>query len=376
MGMIGGSLNGFIGAVHRMAAALDQEIELVCGCFSEDAKRSEETGLHLGLDTSRIYHSYASMIEGESNLPNDVRMDFISIVTPNHLHYSPAMMALDKGFHVLCEKPMAFSAEEALKLQAKVQSTALLFGLTHTYMGYPMVKEAKSLIQSGRIGAIRKVYATYLQGWLTEPLEKEGQKQASWRTDPAKAGISCCVADIGSHAFNMTEYMTGLKIKALAADVNIFVKGRLLDDDASILIQLEEGAKGCISVSQIACGEENELSIKIYGEKGGIEWLQSEPNTLIVKNPDGSKEIRKTGAGNAYLSAAARQHARLPGGHPEGYIEALANIYVGFAKAIQNIENAPNKDSNFPSVSDGVRTMQFIEATIESGKNKSQWISI
>jgi predicted dehydrogenase len=376
MGMIGGSLNGFIGGVHRMAAALDQEIELVCGCFSENELRSKETGQRLGLNEERIYTSYALMLEKESQLPKEDRLDFITVVTPNYLHYAPAQLALEKGFHVLCEKPMTFSVKEAVHLYEQIKQSGLLFGLTHNYIGYPMVKEARSLIQAGRIGKVRKVFTNYLQGWLSQSIESEGQKQASWRTDPSKAGLSCCVGDIGTHAFHLTEWITGLMVNELAADVSTFVANRLLDDDASILIRFENGAKGCLSASQIACGEENELSIKIYGDLGGIEWLQSDPNTLIVKNADGSKEIRKTGAGNTYLSQDARNNTRLPGGHPEGYIESLANIYRDFAKEIYDFKNGIKNQSNIPGVADGVRGMQFIESALFSGKNNAQWVKI
>jgi len=374
MGMVGGSREGFIGAVHRMAAALDGTIELVCGSFSSNPTKSKETGAFLHLDESRVYTSFEEMILKEKQLPEDVRMDFISIVTPNALHFAPAKLALENGFHVLCEKPMTFSVEESIELQTVVQKTKKLFGLTHNYTGYPMVKEAREIIRSGKLGKIRKVIAEYPQGWLSARIEGEGQKQAGWRTDPKQAGISCCVGDIGTHAENLTEYITGLKIIELSADITTFVEGRLLEDDANILVRFDNGAKGIIIATQIAAGEENELKIRVYGEKGGIEWLQSNPNTLVLKSTEEPTKLLRTG--NAYLSEHAKVHTRLPSGHPEGYIEAFANIYRNFAMAVAAYpEQLIVKDAlyDFPDVSDGVRGMRFIEAVIESGKKNGEW---
>ena len=314
------------------------------------------------------------MILKEKQLPEDVRMDFISIVTPNALHFAPAKLALENGFHVLCEKPMTFSVEESIELQTVVQKTKKLFGLTHNYTGYPMVKEAREIIRSGKLGKIRKVIAEYPQGWLSARIEGEGQKQAGWRTDPKQAGISCCVGDIGTHAENLTEYITGLKIIELSADITTFVEGRLLEDDANILVRFDNGAKGIIIATQIAAGEENELKIRVYGEKGGIEWLQSNPNTLVLKSTEEPTKLLRTG--NAYLSEHAKVHTRLPSGHPEGYIEAFANIYRNFAMAVAAYpEQLIVKDAlyDFPDVSDGVRGMRFIEAVIESGKKNGEW---
>jgi predicted dehydrogenase len=378
MGMIGGSSDAFIGNVHRMAAALDGQIELVCGAFSSNAAKSKETGEVLYLDSSRVYGSFDEMITKEKNLPADIRMDFVSVVTPNHLHFLPSKLALENGFHVLCEKPLAFSSKESEQLEQVVKKTGLVFGVTHNYTGYPMVKEARALVQTGKIGKIRKVMVEYPQGWLSERIEAEGQKQAGWRTDPKQAGISCCVGDIGTHAENLAEYITSLKITSLSADVSTFVEGRLLDDDATILVRFNNGAKGVIAPSQISSGEENELKIKVYGEKGGLEWLQSDPNNLILKNSDGPKSIIKTGAGKSYLSEHALVHTRLPGGHPEGYIEAMANIYRNFAFAVDAYQNKTKLNSlyDFPDVADGVRGMKFIEAVIESGKNNSKWITL
>lgn len=375
MGMIGGSLDAFIGSVHRMAAALDGTIELVCGAFSSNAGRSSETGIALNLPEGRIYASFEEMITKEAQLPAEIRMQFVSIVTPNHLHAGPATLALQNGFHVLCEKPLAFSFREAERLGELVKDTGLLFGVTHTYTGYPMVKEAKDIAASGKLGTIRKIIVEYPQGWLSEPIESGGQKQASWRTDPSKAGISCCVGDIGTHAENLAEYITGLKIVELSADVSSVVAGRKLDDDATVLLRFDTGAKGVLIASQIANGEENELKIRIYGEYGGLEWLQSEPNTLLVKQNDQPVQLRRAGANHSYLSEHARLHCRIPAGHPEGYIEAMANLYRNFAASIHACANKEpsNPLLDYPTIEDGIRGMKFIETVISSGKENATW---
>lgn len=377
MGMIGGSLDAFIGGVHRIAAVMDGNIELVCGAFSGNSFKSKETGASLKLDESRVYNSFEEMIQNESTLPSSVRMDFVSIVTPNNLHFLPAKLALENGFNVLCEKPMTFSVAQAKELEKLVKATGLIFGLTHNYTGYPMVKEARELVRSGKIGKVRKIIAEYPQGWLSSRIENSGQKQALWRTDPAQAGISSCVGDIGTHAENLAEYISGLKILELSADIHTFVEGRQLEDDVSILLRFEKGAKGIIFASQIAAGEENELKIRIYGEKGGIEWLQSEPNTLILKLSNQPKQILKAGLNNTYLSKHALTHTRLPGGHPEGYIESFANIYRNFSLAIDRKLNGEKQDEmyDFPTAEDGLRGMRFIEAVIESGKNNARWMA-
>jgi len=375
MGMIGGSQDGFIGSVHRMAAALDGNIELVCGAFSSDPSRSFETGKALHLSENRIYGSFEEMIVKETKLPMEERMQFVSIVTPNFLHAKPATLALQYGFHVLCEKPLAFSLAEAEELCIQAKKSGLLFGVTHNYTGYPMIKEAKHLISNGALGHIRKVLVEYPQGWLASSIESDGQKQASWRTNPKQAGISCCVGDIGTHAENLAEYITGLKITELSADVSTFVEGRQLDDDAAVLIRFENGAKGVLIASQIANGEENELKIRVYGEHGGVEWLQSEPNSLIVKQNDQPKQIRRAGANHSYLSEAARMHCRLPAGHPEGYIESMANLYRNFADAVQQFSKGlpANPLLDFPTIEDGIRGMKFIETVITSGKENAAW---
>ncbi len=376
--MAGGSQEGFIGAVHRMAAALDGQIELVCGAFSSNASRSLLTGQSLYLEEDRIYKSFEQMIVEEGKRPEGDRMDFLSIVTPNHLHFLPSKLAMENGFHVLCEKPLAFSSQEAETLENLAKQKGLLFGVTHTYTGYPMVKEAREIVRKGTLGKIRKVIAEYPQGWLSERIEGEGQKQAGWRTDPKQSGISCCVGDIGTHAENLLEYITGLKITELSADISTFVEGRLLEDDANILIRMDNGAKGVILASQIAAGEENELKIRIYGEKGGLEWLQSDPNSLVLKSTTEPKKILRTGNGYVYLSEHAKIHTRLPGGHPEGFLEAMANIYRNFAFAVaaHSEKKQPDPLYDFPTVSDGVRGMKFIEAVILSGTKNGQWISL
>lgn len=374
MGMVGGGRGAFIGAVHRMAAAIDGEIELVCGAFSSNPKKSKLSGADLYLSKDRVYGSYEEMIKKEAQLPLGERMDFISIVTPNYMHFGPAKMALENGFHVVCDKPLSFNMKEAKTLQRIVEKTGLIFALTHNYTGYPMVKQAKSMIAKNKIGKVRKVVVEYPQGWLSTFVEGTDSKQAAWRTDPKRSGIAGAMGDIGTHAENLAEYVTGLKIRKICADLSILVDGRQLDDDGNVLLEFENGAKGILSASQIAAGEENNLRIRIYGEKAGLDWRQMEPNTLIVRWLDKSTEIMRTGIGN--LSAEAQAHTRLPGGHPEGYLEAFANIYRNFAKCVQaRLGNKkPNKMyTDFPTVSDGVRGMKFIEKVVASSKSKSKW---
>jgi predicted dehydrogenase len=377
MGMVGGGQGSFIGAVHRMAANLDGHIELVCGAFSSNPETSKASGKALYLPESRVYGSFEEMILTEKTLPEGERMDFAAIVTPNHMHYAPAKLALENGFHVVCDKPLAFSIAEARTLVDLVEKTGLLFALTHNYTGYPMVKEARELIRTGKIGEIRKVVVEYPQGWLATHLEASGQKQADWRTDPARAGSSGCMGDIGTHAENLAEFITGLKIKELCADLTTFVEGRLLDDDGSVLLRFDNGAKGILYASQISIGEENNLRIRIYGEKGGLEWFQAEPNTLLVKWQDKPIEIYRTG--HSYLTAQAADHTRIPNGHPEGYLEAFANIYRNFAFCVQarladRLPEAVYQD--FPKVEDGLRGMLFIEALVKSNQSAAKWVTL
>ncbi|MEM7572159.1 MAG: Gfo/Idh/MocA family oxidoreductase [Bacteroidota bacterium] len=376
MGMVGGGRGAFIGGVHRMAAALDQQIELVCGAFSSNPEKSRLSGEDFYLDPDRVYGSYAEMIQGEKEKPAEVRMDFVSIVTPNHVHFGPAKMALENGFHVVCDKPLAFSMEEAEELVQLVQSTGLIFALTHNYTGYPMVKQARDMIRRGDLGEIRKIVVEYPQGWLSTRLEETEQKQAAWRTDPKRSGIAGAMGDIGTHAENLAEYISGLQISEVCADLTAFVPGRPLDDDGNVLLRFNNGAKGVLHASQISVGEENALNIRVYGEKAGLEWHQMEPNTLLVKHPDRATEIYRTGVGGD-LTAAAQYAQRIPAGHPEGYLEAFANIYKNFATCVQARLVGKEPDPlalDFPTVEDGLRGMRFIERVVASSKSDQKWL--
>ena len=374
MGMIGGGKNAFIGAIHRVAANMDGLVELHCGAFSSNPEISKESGKGLFLPEAKCYDSYEKMIAIESQLPQDQKMDFVTIVTPNFAHFAPAMMALNHGFHVLIDKPMTLSLDEAKQLQQKVKETGLILCLTHTYSGYPMVKQARKMVAGNDFGKIRKVIVEYTQGWLNSLFENEGNKQAVWRTDPAKSGVSGCMGDIGTHAAHLAEYISGLKITQLCADINIVVEGRKLDDDGNVLLKFDNGANGILVATQIATGEENGLKIKIYGEKGGLEWHQMEPNSLIIKWCDAPTQIYRTG--NGYLSNISKANSRTPSGHPEGYLEAFANLYKNFALTLSSkLEGKePCREMlDFPSVDDGVRGMAFIENVIASGKSDQKW---
>ena len=376
MGMVGGGNNAFIGAVHRAAALMDNHIELVCGCFSSHPDISLASGKEYFLPENRIYFSYSEMIEKEAVLPEGERMDFISIVTPNVSHFGPAMMALEKGFDVVIEKPMTFTLDEAKKLKKKVDQTGLTLALTHTYSGYPAVKEAKERIAKGEFGTIRKIYTEYPQGWLSSRVELNPGSNAGWRTDPKRSGKAGCMGDIGTHALHLAEYISGLKCTEMCADMAIFVPGRALDDDGAALLRFDNGARGVLIASQVAAGDENSLKIRIYGEKGGIEWRQEEPNTLLVKWADRPMEVVRVG--NGYMGAAAKANTRTPGGHPEGYIEAFANIYLNFAKTVMAKRDGRQPEASwldFPDVNDGVRGMQFIETVVTSGyEEEKKWI--
>lgn len=374
MGMVGGGRGAFIGGVHRMAAALDGQIELVCGAFSSNPEKSRLSGEDFFLPPNRVYGSYSEMILKEKELPEGERMDFVSIVTPNHVHYGPAKMALENGFHVVCDKPLCFDMEEAHDLEKIVKETGLIFALTHNYTGYPMVKQARAMVKNGDIGNIRKVVVEYPQGWLSTKLEDSDQKQAAWRTDPKRSGIAGAMGDIGTHAENLAEYITGLKIKEMCADLSAFVDGRLLDDDGNVLLRFDNGAKGILHASQISVGEENNLNIRIYGTLAGLEWHQMEPNTLVVKWRDKPVEILRTGFGELYPEAQA--HTRIPAGHPEGYLEAFASIYRNFAYCVRARLEGKKPEAvymDFPSVSDGVRGMQFIEKVVASSASEEKW---
>jgi predicted dehydrogenase len=375
-GMVGGGRGAFIGAVHRIAAAMDQQIELVCGAFSSDPERSRASGADLFLEPERCYGTFEEMIQREAKLPDTERMDFLAIVTPNHMHFPPAKMALENGFHVLSDKPATFDLAEAKKIAELVKKTGLLYGLTHNYTGYPLVKEARDMVRTGMLGTIRKVVVEYPQGWLATCLEATGQKQAGWRTDPKRSGAAGSIGDIGTHAENLAEYISGLQIEELAADITSFVKGRKLDDDGNVLLRFKGGAKGVLHCSQISVGEENNLNIRVYGEKGGLEWHQNEPNSMLVKWPDQPMQVYRTA--NGYLGAAAKSAARTPPAHPEGYLEAFGNIYKNFANHIRaRLEGRklPKDDPalDYPKIEDGVRGMAFIEAVVKSSKKNAAW---
>ena len=376
MGMVGGGTDAFIGAVHRLAALMDNQIELVCGCFSVNPEISKSSGKLYFLPEDRVYTSYQEMFEKEAQLPEGVRMDFVSIVTPNFVHFDPAMMALDKGFNVVLDKPMTFTLEEAYKLKEKIDETGLTFALTHTYSGYPAVKHARQMIADGELGKIRKVFVEYPQGWLSTKLEDVGNVQASWRTDPKRSGKAGCMGDIGTHAHHLAEYMTGLKVTELCAELNIFVPNRLLDDDGACLLRFENGAKGVLMATQIAAGEENAIRIRVYGDKGGIDWFQHEPNTLLVKWIGKPTQILRTGT--SLGSAVAAHNTRVPGGHPEGYLEAFANIYRNFSLTVRakaNGEKPTAEMLDFPGVEDGIRGMQFIDTVVKAGyDDTAKWV--
>jgi len=379
MGMIGGGSDAFIGAVHRIAALMDGQIELVCGAFSSKPEKSRTTGEELFLPPDKVYGSYQEMIEKESRLQEGERMDFVSIVTPNHLHFDPAKLALEHGFHVVLDKPMTFDLSEARRLKKLVDETGLVFCLTHTYTGYPMVKEARYLATSGKIGQIRKVYVEYPQGWLSTSLEKTGNKQADWRTYPKRSGMGGALGDIGTHAANLAEYVTGSKITKLCADINAVVAGRVLDDDASMLLKFENGASGVLFATQVAAGEENCIKIRVYGEKGGIEWKQDDANSLVIRWMDQPVEIRRAGGNVGYLSSFALHNTRTPSGHPEGYLEAFANLYRNFTLTVRAKMNGKEPKAewlDFPGVEDGVRGMLFIEKAVESGKSDQKWVDV
>lgn len=377
MGMVGGGLTSLIGPVHRKAVGIDGEIELVCGAFSIVPGESKETGASLYLNPKRVYNSYQEMFEKEKDMPADQRIDFVSVVTPNHVHFGPSQMALENGFHVIVEKPIAFSLEEAKTLQKTVNKTGLVLGLTHTYTGYPLVKHARQMVATGQLGKIRKVYVEYPQGWLSTMLEKSGNMQASWRTDPKQSGMGGAIGDIGTHAANLAEYITGANITEICAMLNAVVKGRKIDDDASMLLRFDNGASGILMATQVAAGEENNINIRVYGEKGGLEWKQHDPNTMLVKWLDRPMEVLRTGQG--YLSDQAKAFTRTPGGHPEGYLEAFANIYRAFAQAVRDYK--PGKKINlakydFPGVEDGVRGMNFVKTAVKSANSTRKWTTL
>jgi predicted dehydrogenase len=377
MGMVGGGPGAFIGEVHRKAARLDGGIDFIAGAFSRNPRKSKQTGKELCLDPKRVYTSYQQMIEQELKLPVGERIDFVSIVTPNNSHFPIAKAFLEAGFDVVCDKPMTLNVKEAKQLKEIVKKTRRLFGLTHNYTGFPMVKLAKDMVKKGELGKIRKVVAQYTQGWLSTPLEKTGQRQASWRTDPKLSGAGC-MGDIGTHAANLAEYITGLKIKEICADVTTFIPGRKVEDDGSCLIKFNNGAKGILFASQMSVGDENGLVIKIYGETKSLEWHEEDPNYLHVKEGNGPSQ--KWSCGNGYVNAispAAGRGTRLPAGHPEGFVEAFANIYCNFADTLRAKLTRTKPDPlalDFPDVNDGLRGMLFLETLFASVKSKQKWM--
>nr|AGU10967.1 Oxidoreductase family, NAD-binding Rossmann fold [uncultured organism] len=369
LGMVGGGEGAFIGAVHRMAAAMDGEWRLTAGAFSTDRGRNGRTGALLGLDPRRVYDTFDEMLAGEAALPADARIDAVAVVTPNHLHAPMAIAALQAGFHIFCEKPMAMSVAEAQAIADAAQASGRRFALAFTYSGYPLIEEARARVARGDFGAIRLVQVGYLQGWLSQPIDTDGNKQAEWRTDPARAGLGGCLGDIGTHAFQLAEHVSGLAVQAVSADLTIHVPGRRLDDDVSALLRFEGGARGVLKASQVAAGEENGLRLRIHGERGGLDWAQMEPNTLTLRWLDRPTEVVR--AGGPGLQESATRLLRTPAGHPEGYVEAFANLYRGFAVAIRG-EGA----GWTPGIPDGLRTMKFVEAVVANAASDRKWTSI
>ena len=377
MGMVGGGQGAFIGWVHRIAAALDQQVDFVAGCFSRDFENTKLTGNQLYLDPSRCYRTYEEMAESEARRSEGQRIDFVSIVTPNSSHFPIAKTFLEAGFHVVCDKPMTYTLDEARKLVTLVEKKELVFALTHNYTGHPMVRHARELFASGEMGTVRKVIVEYLQDFLMYPHEKDGQKQAVWRVDPSQAGIGGTLGDCGSHAINLLEYITNDLVTELCADRSTFLPDRVLDEDVNVLIRLKGGGKGLLTVSQIATGEENNLRIRIYAAKGAALWEQENPNYLHVYRYGEPRQTLTRGSG--YLSKAARASTRIPTGHPEGYLEAFANIYCGAIEAIRkHVDGEPMKTENydFPTVYDGLRGMEFIYKAVESCEKGSSWVGM
>ena len=377
MGMVGGGQGAFIGGVHRMVAALDMQIELVAGCFSQDPENTRATGAELYLDPSRCYDTYADMAAAEAGLPAAERIDFVTIVTPNVSHFAIAKTFLEAGFHVVCDKPMTYTLDEARELAALVENSGLVFGLTHNYTGHPLIRHARHLFQSGQMGQVRKVIVEYLQDFLMVPHEKLGMKQAAWRVDPSQSGIGGTMGDVGTHCVNLLEYVTGDPITALCADKSTFLPDRQLDEDVNALLRFAGGGKGVLSISQVATGEENGLTLRIYASEGALKWSQENPNYLEFNRYGEPRQVLSRGQG--YLSDDAAGATRIPTGHPEGYLEAFATIYDGVVEAIRShIDGVPMKiaDYNFPTVHDGVRGMQFIYKTVESCDKGSTWVEM
>jgi len=374
--MIGGGRGALIGPVHRIAAAMDGRAELVAGALSSDPVRSRASGADLFLDPARVYASYREMAKAESAMPAELRLDFVVIVTPNHQHYAPARLFLESGFNVVCDKPVTFDLAQAIKLKSIAQRMAKVFVLTHNYTGNAMVKQARELVRNRTLGTIRKVVVEYPQGWLSEALERTGMKQASWRTDPRRSGAAGCMGDIGTHAENLARYITGLRIEELCADLSTFVKGRKLDDDGNVLVRYKGGAKGVLHASQVCAGDENNLNIRVYGTRASLEWHQEHPNELALKFVDQPRQIWRRG--NSYVGNEAKRFTRVPFGHPEGYLEAFANIYREAFRAISaEVEGRPiPRNLDFPTIDDGIEGMAFIEAVVKSSRLGARWVRL
>jgi len=371
-GMVGGGQGAFIGEVHRMAARLDDCYELVCGAFSGNPERSRQSGVALGLDETRCYRDFDTMFSREAALPEDERMECVVIVTPNNSHYAIAMLALENGFHILSDKPATATLDECLSLAETLADTDLLYGLTHTYTGYPMIREARERVAAGQLGTVRKIIVEYTQGWLSQREEDRDNPQAAWRTDPARAGSSCCMGDIGVHAFNLAEFVTGLSVTRLNAELNSIVPGRKLDDDGTVLMHFDNGARGTLLSSQICVGDENNLRLRVYGDQASLDWQQMEPNTLWLKTNNSPAQMIRTGTGSVGLGAAA--NTRVPAGHPEGYIEAFANLYRTFAEEIRAASTGAIIDKTIPDIQDALRGMAFIEAAVRSSSEGNVWV--
>lgn len=373
MGMIGGGEGAFIGAVHRHAAGLDGNYQLVCGAFSRNEENNTRTASTLNVSTSRTYDSWQSMLEEEAKLPEQQRMQVVVIVTPNHLHVPISLAAIKAGFHVFCEKPAGISFAEVKELQDVIHASESLYGLAHTYLGYPMVWQARHLVESGKLGKIRKVYVEYPQGWLSGE-EETHNKQAQWRTDPAISGATGAMGDIGTHAFGLVEFVLNDSVTSLCGELNTHVEGRRLDDDGAALIKTKKGASGVLIASQVCTGEENALKIRVFGDKGGLEWRQMEPNSVIYRPVDAPYQVYRAGQGQVGLCDAASARCRVPAGHPEGYLEAMANLYTDFAKAVS--ANQKGKADGVPGINSGIRGMVFIDAMLASTDSDTKWESV
>jgi predicted dehydrogenase len=372
--MIGGGRGAFIGGVHRIAAAMDGRAELVAGAFSSDPARSRQSGADFFLDPSRVYGSYREMAQAEAAMPAERRLDFVVIVTPNHQHFEPACLFLESGFNVVCDKPVTFDLAQAKRLRAVIRRTRKVFVLTHNYTGNVMVKQARELVRKGALGTVRKVVVEYPQGWLAQAIERSGQKQASWRTDPKRSGAAGCMGDIGTHAENLARYITGLEIEELCAELSTFVPGRKLDDDGNVLVRYKGGAKGILHASQICIGDENDLNIRVYGTRASLDWRQEHPNELVVKFADSPRQVWRRG--NSYVGSAAKRFTRIPSGHPEGYLEAFANIYLEAFRAIAaEVEGRPMpRNLDFPTIDDGIEGMIFIDSVVKSSRKGARWV--